>query len=110
MSGKHRRWHKRWRLDAAGATAEHDSGWRVRYTPEAVRPVDDAPPEIGGLCWTADGRRWIVTHDGGPDDLNAWLASQHAAGLRDQASIEARIARLMREAGALWVHYQERSR
>ncbi len=107
MTGKHYNWHKRWRLDAAGAKAVHDSGWRVIYVPESARPIDAAPPDIGGLCWTKDGRRWVVIYDGTHDDLNQWLSAQAERGLVDQASVQARVSRLMREAGELWVRQME---
>jgi hypothetical protein len=108
MTGKHYNWHKAWALDATQALATHDSGWRVSYTPEVARPADAPPPAIGGLCWTRDGRRYVVSYTGTDADLQSWLANQASRGLRDKKSIEARVARLIREAGDLWVHHLER--
>ena len=109
MAGKHFNWHKAWTLDAAQAMATHDSGWTVSYTPEATRPAGTAPPAIGGLCWTQDGRRYVVSYTGTDADLSTWLSAQAQRGLRDGKSIQARVARLMREAGELWVHHLERT-
>lgn len=109
MAGKHYNWHKAWTLDVAQATATHESGWAVSYTPEATRPAGAAPPAIGGLCWTQDGRRYVVSYTGTDADLRDWLSAQAQRGLRDERSIQARVARLMREAGELWVHHLERA-
>jgi len=109
VTGKHYNWDKRWRLDPLTASAVHDSGWRVIYELEAARPIDANPPAIGGLCWTQDGRRYVVSYDGTEYDLNQWLAAQAERGLVDQNSVQARVARLMREAGELWVRHVERT-
>lgn len=106
MTGKHYNWHRRWTLDAAARAATHDTGWAVRFVTEAEY-ADMPPAEIGGRCWTEDGRVWIVLHQGGEAALTAWLEAQAATGLRDRASIERRLARLMREAGELWVRHVE---
>lgn len=99
MTGKHHNWHKHWRLDVETASAVHDSGWTVRF----VKPDTESISKIGGRCWTKDGREWLVLHAGGDDALNEWLQAQALRGLRDVNSVNSRIARLMREAGALWV-------
>jgi len=100
MTGRHYNWHKRWRLDVESASAIHESGWKVRFTQPGSEPL----PEIGGRCWTTDGREWLVLHVGGEDALNEWLTAQALRGLRDINSINKRIARLMREAGELWAY------
>lgn len=108
MTGKHYNWHRRWALDPAAASAEHESGWCVRYITED-QYADMPPAEIGGECWHGD-QRWIVLHVGGDAALRGWLQAQADRGLRDTASINRRIARLMREAGDLWVRHLARVR
>lgn len=105
MTGKHYQWHKRWALNASDRTATHDSGLTVRYLTEA-QMAGFPPAELGGQCRTDNGEVWHVLHIGGDAALSAWLQDQAAHGLRDADSIRARLARLMREAGDLWVHHQ----
>lgn len=98
MTGKHFGWHKRWQVDVVAGSAAHESGLAVKFVPaESVATL----PEIGGRCWVGT-REWLVLLDGGDDALAAWLKQEHARGLRDHASVQSRLARLMREAGELW--------
>lgn len=81
MTGKHFAWHKRWSVDLAKNTANHDNGLVVAF----VRSKDD-------------DRAW----DGATEAANinatfAILTAQHGAG--NAASM---LARLMREAGEVF--------
>ncbi len=107
MTGKHYNWHRRWILDPAAQAATHDTGWVVRFVTEA-QYADMPLPDIGGQCVTNDGAVWLVLHQGGDAALKRWLEAQAENGLRDTGSVQRRIARLMREAGELWVHYKNR--
>lgn len=105
MTGKHYNWHRRWVIDPAAQTATHETGWVVRFITEA-QFADMPMPNIGGQCVTDDGTVWMVLHQGGDTALKAWLEAQAKTGLRDTESVRRRIARLMREAGDLWVRHK----
>lgn len=109
MTGRHRYWHRAWTLDAAATAARHESGLTVRFEAEKATSVQADPPRVGGRCWTPDGRVYRVVFSGTEADLQAWMQEQARRGLRDQASLQARLARLMREAGELWVYHLTRS-
>lgn len=108
IAGKHYRWQTQWTVSLDEATARHDSGLVVRFTPLAERRLPPDLPEIGTTCWTLDGTRWMGALQGGDTALNDWLTAQAARGLRDTASVRNRLARLMREAGEIYVHTHSR--
>lgn len=108
MVGKHYRWQTRWTVSLDDATATHDSGLVVRFTPLADRGLPPDLPEIGATCWTLDGTRWAGALQGGDTALSAWLTAQAGRGLRDTASVQNRLARLMREAGEVFAREHSR--
>lgn len=98
MTGRHRHWHRAWALDRPGCSATHANGLAVRYTP--IQGLPDPMPQVAGLCWLGDAR-WLVEPT--PESLTAWLESPDVV----RANLEARLARLMREAGELWRHHHD---
>lgn len=105
MGGKHRNWHRAWTVSVGLSIAAHDSGLVVRFS----RDPPAEPPPVGARARSADGAHWSGTVEGGAAALDSWIAAQAANGLRDQASVVRRIARLMREAGEAWTHAVDRA-
>lgn len=106
MTGKHYHWHKRWVLDAPESRARHESGMSVRYVTE-FEYSDMPPADIGGRCWH-DGQTWVVVCTLSDAELQTWLMQQQAQGVRGRDVLQKRVARLMREAGELWIHHKEK--
>jgi hypothetical protein len=100
VTGKHYNWHKRWSVADTPGAIRHESGLVVQFARS-----DDlvGSGDIGTLCWAPDGSRWVGRLVGGDEALGIWLQEQAARGLRDPASINNRLARLMREAGEWYV-------
>lgn len=99
-----RGWRGRWTVDIEAASAAHGGGLIVDFAPGLAQP----PPPIGTLAYTSDGREWTGTLRGGEEAAQQWLKLSTQAALRDQRSIEGRIARLMREAGQVWASAKNR--
>lgn len=100
MTGKRRHWHRRWVVDLAAGTAAHDSGFAVAFAPGIALPR----PLIGAYAYADGVGEWTGTPLGGDDAVHGWLLCQPA--LRDTASRERRIGRLMEEAGRVWARAQ----
>jgi hypothetical protein len=99
---KHDNWQKHWQLDVENARAIHESGWSVKYFPEAALHADVAKSCLGGLCCAKDGSRWAVIYEGTFEDFSQWLLDQRERGLLNMASANDHVSRLMCEAGELW--------
>lgn len=100
MTGRHYNWHRRWVVDLAAGTASHDSGLTVAFTAGIVFPR----PECGTHCYADGVGEWTGVPARGDDTLRAWLLVN--PNLRDPASINARLGRLMEEAGRVWARAQ----
>ena len=99
MTSKHHRWQTAWQLD--GATASHASGLAVEFEP--IEPASQPPPPGGSahiIATAADGTTWRGTVRGGALALSDWWRTMPA--LRDPHSQAARLARVLREAAAVF--------
>jgi hypothetical protein len=108
MVGKHYGWHKRWTLDAAGGAAIHESGFAVQFVPENGYSNMTPGGDSGKCCYGA--QTWIVNCILSAKGLEEWRARQVAQGVRGADAISKRWARLMREAGNLWVNHKKREK
>lgn len=97
-------WHKHWAINLETASATHESGWQVRFVETGTESISEV---AGWVSWTADDREWLILHAGGEAAIKKWLEEQAKAGLHDETSIGNLIAKLMREAGDLWVYHQD---
>lgn len=96
MGNERRNWHRRWIVDLAAATASHDSGLTVAFTPGIQMPR----PECACYSYADGVGEWTGLPARGDDTLRAWL--QLNPHLQDVASINSRLGRLMEEAGRVW--------
>ncbi|MBV2164280.1 MAG: hypothetical protein KUL80_08425 [Comamonas sp.] len=96
MGNERRNWHRRWIVDLAAATASHDSGLTVAFTPGIQMPR----PECGTYCSAEGVGEWTGAPARGDDTLRAWLLLN--PNLKDPPSINSRLGRLMEEAGRVW--------
>lgn len=100
MTGKHYNWHHHWIVDLAAGTASHDSGLTVAFTPGIQMPR----PECGTYAYADGIGEWTGVPARSDETLRAWLILN--PNLRDSASINGRLGRLMEEAGKVWARAQ----
>lgn len=100
MGNARRNWHRRWVVDLAAATTSHESGLTVAFTPGIQTPR----PECGAYSYADGVGEWTGTPARGDATLSAWLLLN--PNLKDAASINSRLGRLMEEAGRVWARAQ----
>lgn len=119
-------WHRAWALDAPNARATHTpTGLVCRFEPLPVpkshtEDLEASGWQAFGKCWMPpdkrpgpagqprppDGRQWgVVATQTGLQDALGLLVQQHG-----QADAPARLARLARQAGELWVFEMRQQR